>query len=146
MTMYVFPLSRFPLYSTTNTILSWLNYMSNTSCVLGNSNCLLFASTWIHPGCLRVRVAPLYSFLNCCWLFLLLVFILCLVCRMLPVLLDCLFLPFSLTFIYNLTLFSPYSYASFSMREIHFKLLYFMIYIYNILFVPASSNGIWQIY
>ena len=55
--------------------------------------CLPFASTWIHPWLLVVSVLLIFFNLLCCVVFFVLfVFVLCLVCPMLSVSLDCLYL------------------------------------------------------
>jgi hypothetical protein len=58
--------------------------------LIRGKNCLPFASTWVHTLFFgRVCVSHLFSFLCCVVLFAMFVFVLCLVCQMLPVSLDC---------------------------------------------------------
>ena len=54
-------------------------------CLIRDTNCLSFASTWVHPNFCGVCVDHLFSFL--CYV--LSVFVLCRVYPMLPVSLDC---------------------------------------------------------
>ena len=63
-------------------------------CLIRNRSCQTFASTSGHPVFywLGVCFAHHFSFLCCVFLFVSVDFVLCLVCLMLPVSLDCLFL------------------------------------------------------
>ena len=82
-------------------LISYLCYLSNTSwlykqhgrLIIRGRNYLPFVSTWVHPGCWYGSV--LLIFLVFCVVLcfgVLFIFILCVVCPMLPVSLDCPFL------------------------------------------------------